>query len=54
MRVAVAMYDLPSYLRQDMNYRHLKHAVKGHIWVVVVDRLVVFEHLRSSFTCLLT
>jgi len=23
---------LPSYLRQDMNYRHFKHALKGHMF----------------------
>ena len=24
--------SLPSYLRQDMNYKHLKHALKGHMF----------------------
>jgi len=49
---------LPSYLWQILNYRHFKHALKGHVFWVVVSHaalwLICFCVLRSPLTSLLT
>ena len=52
---------LPSYLRQDINYKHFKKSLKGHSQCsdcrrrrrIVTIHVVVFVRLKSLLTCLL-